>query len=65
MDVPAAAAGLLPAFAGTDSILLTTGILGATVMTHVIYLHSGLTQNRGPVAAAAGRRRQGATSGSA
>ena len=31
---------------GTESVLLATGILGATVMPHVIYLHSALTQNR-------------------
>jgi manganese transport protein len=36
----------VPGFAGTDSILLATGIVGATVMPHVIYLHSALTQNR-------------------
>lgn len=36
----------VPGFAGTESILLTTGIVGATVMPHVIYLHSALTQNR-------------------
>ncbi|MCZ4497313.1 MAG: Manganese transport protein MntH, partial [Thermoleophilia bacterium] len=35
-----------PGFAGTDSVLLAVGILGATVMPHVIYLHSALTQNR-------------------
>jgi manganese transport protein len=35
-----------PQFAGTESILLATGILGATVMPHVIYLHSALTQRR-------------------
>ena len=40
------AGGFVPAFAGTESILLATGILGATVMPHVIYLHSALTQNR-------------------
>jgi manganese transport protein len=44
-----AAKGFIPGFAGTDSILLATGILGATVMPHVIYLHSALTQNRIPV----------------
>jgi manganese transport protein len=38
--------GLVPGFSGTNSILLATGILGATVMPHVIYLHSALTQNR-------------------
>ncbi|MEU3751018.1 MULTISPECIES: Nramp family divalent metal transporter [Streptomyces] len=40
----AAGAGLIPGFAGTDSILLATGMLGATVMPHAIYLHSALTQ---------------------
>ncbi len=38
--------GLVPGFAGTESVLLATGILGATVMPHVIYLHSALTQDR-------------------
>jgi manganese transport protein len=37
---------LVPGFAGTESILLATGIIGATVMPHVIYLHSALTQRR-------------------
>jgi manganese transport protein len=37
---------LIPGFDGTESILLATGILGATVMPHVIYLHSALTQSR-------------------
>jgi manganese transport protein len=36
----------VPGFAGTSSILLATGIVGATVMPHVIYLHSALTQDR-------------------
>ncbi|HEX2739529.1 MAG TPA: Nramp family divalent metal transporter, partial [Rubrobacter sp.] len=35
-----------PQFAGTESVLLAAGILGATVMPHVIYLHSALTQHR-------------------
>jgi manganese transport protein len=35
-----------PRFSGTESVLLAAGILGATVMPHVIYLHSALTQNR-------------------
>jgi manganese transport protein len=40
-------AGLFtPQFAGTESVLLAAGILGATVMPHVIYLHSALTQRR-------------------
>ena len=37
---------IVPGFAGTESILLATGIIGATVMPHVIYLHSALTQRR-------------------
>ncbi len=47
-DASGVAAGLIPGFAGTESILLATGILGATVMPHVIYLHSALTQQRIP-----------------
>jgi manganese transport protein len=35
-----------PQFQGANSVLLATGILGATVMPHVIYLHSALTQDR-------------------
>lgn len=38
--------GLVPTFAGTDSVLLASGIIGATVMPHVIYLHSSLTITR-------------------
>jgi manganese transport protein len=45
-DAGAAGRGFLPGFAGTDSVLLATAILGATVMPHVIYLHSALTQGR-------------------
>lgn len=37
---------LIPQFSGTSSILLASGILGATVMPHVIFLHSALTQRR-------------------
>ena len=36
----------VPGFDGTESVLLATGILGATVMPHVVYLHSALTQKR-------------------
>jgi manganese transport protein len=36
----------VPQFAGSGSALLAVGIIGATVMPHVIYLHSSLTQNR-------------------
>ncbi|MGE5407583.1 MAG: Nramp family divalent metal transporter [Syntrophothermus sp.] len=36
----------IPGFDGTGSLLLATGIIGATVMPHVVYLHSALTQRR-------------------
>ncbi|MGH3135043.1 MAG: Nramp family divalent metal transporter, partial [Gaiellaceae bacterium] len=42
----ALAGGLVPGFEGGESVLLAVGILGATVMPHVIYLHSALTQHR-------------------
>jgi len=38
--------GFVPKLDGTDSLLLAVGIIGATVMPHVIYLHSALTQDR-------------------
>ena len=38
--------GFVPGFEGSESVLFATGILGATVMPHVIYLHSALTQDR-------------------
>ncbi len=37
---------VVPRLDGEASILLAAGILGATVMPHVIYLHSALTQKR-------------------
>src|SRR5262249_35755456 len=37
---------VVPQFSGSESLLLAVGILGATVMPHVIYLHSALMQNR-------------------
>jgi manganese transport protein len=40
--------GLLPALHGTGSLYLAVGIVGATVMPHVIYLHSALTNGRTP-----------------
>jgi manganese transport protein len=36
----------VPQFAGPESVLIAAGILGATVMPHVIFLHSSLTQDR-------------------
>ena len=46
VDAGAAAAGLVPHFEGTETVLLATGMLGATVMPHVIYLHGALTKDR-------------------
>jgi manganese transport protein len=37
---------VVPQFAGRESVFLATGILGATIMPHVIFLHSSLTQAR-------------------
>jgi manganese transport protein len=37
---------VVPQFSGSESVLLAVGILGATVMPHVIYLHSALLQDR-------------------
>jgi manganese transport protein len=46
-DAGGVASGLLvPRFDGSESVLLAAGIIGATVMPHVIYLHSALTQRR-------------------
>ncbi|MCV7196449.1 Nramp family divalent metal transporter [Mycobacterium angelicum] len=39
-------AGLVPRFQGTESVLLAAAILGATVMPHAVYLHSGLARDR-------------------
>ncbi len=46
VDPGAVVGGLTPRFVGSDSLLLATGMLGATVMPHVIYLHGALTQHR-------------------
>ena len=39
-------AGLVPRFDGAESVLLATAMLGATVMPHAVYLHSGLVRDR-------------------
>jgi len=50
--------GLLPRFDGPESVLLATAMLGATVMPHAVYLHSGLARDRhGHPAAGAPRTR--------
>ncbi|CAA9280553.1 MAG: Manganese transport protein MntH [uncultured Corynebacteriales bacterium] len=48
VSTPEAAGGLVPRLEGTDSLLLAVGMLGATVMPHAVYLHSGLTAGRLP-----------------
>ena len=55
-DAGAAAAGLVPRLAGTDSALLAVGMLGATVMPHAVYLHSALVRDRHGRADAASAR---------
>ena len=40
---------VMPQIADAEALLLSVGIIGATVMPHAVYLHSGLTQSRMPV----------------
>ncbi|MGE5135082.1 MAG: Nramp family divalent metal transporter [Gemmatimonadota bacterium] len=47
-SAPLALHGLVPALGGSGSVYLAVGIVGATVMPHVIYLHSALTSRRLP-----------------
>src|SRR4051794_16105478 len=61
IDPAAAAAGLVPRFDGIGSLVLATGILGATVMPHAIYLHSALVP--GTVRAATPQQQQRALRG--
>jgi len=53
----AAVHSVLPQIPDAEALLLSVGIIGATVMPHAIYLHSGLTQTRMPVKNAGERRR--------
>ena len=39
---------VVPQLADAEALLISVGIIGATVMPHAVYLHSGLTQNRTP-----------------
>lgn len=58
VDSTAVSRGLVPRLTGTDQATLAAGILGATVMPHVIYLHSALAGTRSAlIADAAGMRR--------
>ncbi|CUH65725.1 Divalent metal cation transporter MntH [Thalassovita gelatinovora] len=50
VDWPAAALGMMqPALPDSAALTIAVGIIGATVMPHAIYLHSGLTQSRADV----------------
>jgi manganese transport protein len=51
------AGAVVPRLPGTEAVLLATGILGATVMPHAIFLHSALTQGRVRVVGAQQLRR--------
>lgn len=48
---------VIPQLGGAGGAVLAVGILGATVMPHVIFLHSALTQGRVPLRAASDKRR--------
>ena len=45
-DMSQAAAGLVPRFDGAETVLLAAAMLGATIMPHVVYLHSALARDR-------------------
>ena len=51
------AVGLVPGLGGGSRLLLVVGIIGATVMPHVVYLHSALTKSRTACRDDAERRR--------
>jgi manganese transport protein len=38
--------GIVPRFQGTHTVILAASMLGATVMPHAVYLHSGLVRDR-------------------
>ena len=56
-SVPESLHGLVPGLDGSGSLYLAVGILGATVMPHVIYLHSAMTKDRTPARDDRDRRR--------
>lgn len=53
----AARSALLPQLPDATALTIAVGIIGATVMPHAIYLHSGLTQNRVQIQNEGERRR--------
>lgn len=46
IDATAFASGLIPRLDGYESLILAAAILGATVMPHAIYAHSGFSRDR-------------------
>jgi len=58
IDWGAAALGtVMPQLPDAQALLVSVGIIGATVMPHAVYLHSGLTQGRAPGRDARERRK--------
>ena len=53
----AARHAVIPSLPGADAVTIAVGIVGATVMPHAVYLHSGLTQGRAEIEGEAARRR--------
>ncbi|WP_428374848.1 Nramp family divalent metal transporter [Lichenicoccus sp.] len=47
---------IIPEMPDAAALTISVGIIGATVMPHALYLHSGLTQDRAPGADTPGRR---------
>ncbi|QWF77076.1 Nramp family divalent metal transporter [Amycolatopsis sp. CA-230715] len=56
-SVSSALGGLVPRFDGAESVLIAAAMLGATVMPHAVYLHSGLARDRHGKPEAAQRKR--------
>ncbi|HZV20287.1 MAG TPA: Nramp family divalent metal transporter [Hyphomicrobiales bacterium] len=55
---PAALGGLImPQIPDNNALMISVGIVGATVMPHALYLHSALTQSRTPLKSAAERKK--------
>jgi len=48
---------VVPQLHDAQALTLAVGIIGATIMPHTLYLHSGLTQNRTPMRTERERRR--------
>ena len=48
VDWRAAGLGVVPGLPDAGALTIAVGIVGATIMPHAIFLHSGLTQNRAP-----------------